>query len=244
MRFFRLGMLILILTLTSGEAFAQASDFTDLGDEIAGRTEGYVEWNAAFRTRGEILHNLDLNRGLTPSGSPLHPTPLDPGSNSLRHADMRLRLDLAAFSPVGDMALRSRVDVLDNLSFGSTPSGLPQSTVTQEPIQALSIKHVYAQVLTPLGLLAAGRMGSHWGLGMLTNSGDCFDCDSGDAADRVAFVTPLLGHIWAAAYDVSWSGPFATRRSEQRTIDLEPTTDVRSFTLAALRYRSDLSRDR
>ena len=32
-----------------------------------------------------------------------------------------------------------------------------------------------------IGYLAGGRMGHHWGLGMLGNGGDCPDCDSGDS---------------------------------------------------------------
>lgn len=244
-RYAAIAALVGALSLVAApQAFGQASDFTDLGDDIAQKRGTYIEWNADFRVRGELLNNLDLNRGLTPSGQPLYPTPLDPNSSTLSHGDMRLRMDLAAFSPIGDVALRSRVDVLDNLAFGSTPDGPPQATVTQRPVQALAIKHVYGQVLTPVGLLTAGRMGSDWGLGMLTNSGDCFDCDSGDAADRVAFVTPLMGHIWAFAYDIAWAGPDTPRANGQRAVSLEPSVDVRGLTFAALRYRSDLSRER
>jgi uncharacterized protein (TIGR04551 family) len=237
--------LVATLSLIPGKtAYGQSSDFTDLGDDIAARRNSSFEWSADFRLRGEALHNLDLNRGLTPSGQSLYPVPVHPSSSTLTHGDMRLRTDLAAFSPIGDVALRARVDVLDNLAFGSMPEGPPQSTVSQQPVQALSIKRVYGQVLTPFGLLAAGRMGSHWGLGMLTHGGDCFDCDSGDAADRVAFVTPVLGHIWAVAYDISWTGPTVARPSGQRLVGVEPSTDVRAVTLATLRYRSDVSRER
>ena len=35
------------------------------------------------------------------------------------------------------------------------------------------------------GLIAAGRMPNHWGLGILANSGDCIDCDFGDSVDRL-----------------------------------------------------------
>ena len=49
-------------------------------------------------------------------------------------------------------------------------------------------------------------MGSQWGLGMVANGGDCPDCDAGDVADRIAFITPLLGHLWAVAYDFTAVG--------------------------------------
>ncbi|MEZ4460218.1 MAG: hypothetical protein R3E66_10930 [bacterium] len=41
-------------------------------------------------------------------------------------------------------------------------------------------------------------------MGILTNAGDCRQCDSGDAADRVAFVSPMIGHILAVAYDIGF----------------------------------------
>lgn len=87
-------------------------------------------------------------------------------------------------------------------------------------------------------------MGSHWGLGMLTNGGDCADCDSGDSADRVAFVTPILGHVIAAAFDFSSSGPYRPRKIETRAVDVDPTTAVRTLTFAILSFRDELARDR
>ena len=39
-----------------------------------------------------------------------------------------------------------------------------------------------------------GRMGYHWGLGILHNGGNCLDCDYGDTYDRVAFAAGFSGH--------------------------------------------------
>jgi uncharacterized protein (TIGR04551 family) len=87
-------------------------------------------------------------------------------------------------------------------------------------------------------------MGSHWGLGILTNGGDCVDCDSGDAADRIAFITPIGGFIWAASFDFSATGPTVTAPSGQHAIDVDPTSDVRTVTVAFLRWKDDRARER
>jgi uncharacterized protein (TIGR04551 family) len=238
--------LVPLLVCLLQPAGARATGFTDIGQDIEAQSETTFLFHGALRVRGELLYNLDLDRGPTPSGQLLFPVPLaDPTSQWLTHADLRLRTDLAAYLPVAGLAVKLRMDVLDNLGLGSTPAGTPSTTTTQgAPPVALRVKRAYGEVLLPFGLLAAGRMGAHWGLGMLSNGGDCADCDSGDSADRIALITPLLGHLWALAYDFSSSGPFSARHSGQRTIDLDPTDDLRSVTLAFLAARSDQSRER
>jgi uncharacterized protein (TIGR04551 family) len=79
---------------------------------------------------------------------------------------------------------------------------------------------------------------------MLTNGGDCVDCDSGDAADRVALVTPLFGHLVAASFDLSAIGPLVARPNQVRPIDVEPRADARTVTFAVLRWRNELARTR
>lgn len=221
---------------TSAET--QERSFSDTGYGLETRPDGTFEARGYFRARGQSLHNLDLNHGLTPSGRPLYPTPLG-GGNTLTHGDFRLRVDGTAFSPVGTAAVHIRVDILDNLAIGSHPDAPPQTTISQEPVQAIAIRRAYAEMLTPFGLFTVGRMGSHWGLGILTHGGDDLDSDSGDSADRVAFITPIAGHIWALAYDNAFSGPQTLRPNGQRTIDLDPTDDVRAITFAFLRYETD-----
>ena len=86
------------------------------------------------------------------------------------------------------------------------------------------MKRAYGEALTPFGALAIGRMGSQWGLGMLANAGDCLDCDSGDAADRIAFVTSDRGHLWAVAYDFSaTAGHSLQRKRLAAAIDFAPS---------------------
>jgi len=93
-------------------------------------------------------------------------------------------------------------------------------------------------VLTPFGILAAGRMGAHFGLGIAANGGDCDDCDKGDAADRIAFVSPLAGHLFAVAFDVAARGPFTQSRDGGHAISLESTDSATGLTFAVLKMHA------
>jgi uncharacterized protein (TIGR04551 family) len=240
----RLLAALTVAALGSWASSAQATGFSDHGQDLRAEPESVFDLDGYLRMRGTLLHNLDLDRGTTPSGEVAYPVPIDdPTGQNLTTADMRLRTDLAAYWPTGGMAVKARLDFLDNVALGSSPEPNPSAAVRQEP-GIITVRRAWGEVLTPFGLLAAGRMGSHWGLGLLANGGDCDDCDSGDAADRVAFITPLLGHLWAVAYDFSASGPFVPARSEAHTIDLAPSANVHTITVAMLRYESDQSRRR
>ncbi|MCA9585415.1 MAG: TIGR04551 family protein [Myxococcales bacterium] len=225
---------------------AGATGFHEVGQDILPRERTEVEVSGYLRTRMEALHNLDLDRGLTPSGQPLFPvSEADPQAQTLTHADMRARADIKLYAPGSMVAVKARIDALDNLTLGSLPDGVPSAVTTQRsPADAIRVRRAYGELLLPIGLLAAGRMGTHWGLGMLANGGDCLDCDSSDASDRVAFLTPLAGHIFAAAYDFSATGPTVPRTLQARAIAVEPTTAVRTVTFAAMRYRDEEARAR
>lgn len=210
--------------------------FSSLGQGLWDRDEAGFAAAGLLRTRLEALSNLDLDHGVGPSGQPLFPSPLADGSDPLlTHADMRLRLDLAAFAPRGLVTVRGRLDVLDNLALGGAPAGPPTASIGQRPPAApLTLRRLWAEALLPFGVLAAGRMGSHWGLGLLTHGGDCHDCDRGDAADRVALAVPALGLVWAIAYDFTAIGPTQPRPNGSATLDLDPADDVRTWTFAAI----------
>ncbi len=225
---------------------AKATGFHEIGQDYLPRDKTEVELSGYFRTRGEALYNLDLDRGLTPSGLPLFPvSQADPRAQTLTHWDMRLRTDVALYAPGSMVGVKARFDVLDNVALGSLPEGVPSAVTTQRsPAEAIRVRRAWGELLLPFGFLAAGRMGTHWGLGMVANGGDCLDCDSADASDRLAFITPLAGHIWALAYDFSATGPLGQRTLQNRTIDLERTTNVRTVTFAWMSWRSDEVRER
>jgi uncharacterized protein (TIGR04551 family) len=235
----------LALAAVFAASTAQATGFSDYGRELGAEQTEHVQLDGYLRLRGEALYNLDLDRGPTPSGQLLYPVPVDdPKGQTLTRADMRWRTDLSVYAPGGMVAVKARIDAFDNVALGSAPEGIPAGSGTQRGDTILRIKRVWGEALTPVGLLAAGRMGSHWGLGMLTNGGDCLDCDSGDAADRIAFVTPLVGHLFALAYDFSATGPFVPDKANQRSIDFAPSASVHTVTFAVMNARQDAARRR
>lgn len=232
---------------------AWAGGLEQHGEDLYPREKFEVMLSGHLRVRGELLSNLDLDRGTTPSGRALYAVPLaDPTSQLLTSADLRLRTDVAVYAPFGGLAVKVRIDLLDDLQLGSTPSlspgtgaaPTPAASTTQLASSLFRIKWAWGEALTPFGLLAAGRMGNHWGLGMLANSGDCLDCNTTDAADRIAFVTPLFGHLWAAAYDFSAVGPLATRPGADKGYVLDPSSSVSTVSFAVMNVRTEEARRR
>lgn len=232
---------------------AHAGGLADHGVDLFPREKFEVQLGGYLRLRGEIFHNLDLDRGTTPSGRALYAVPLaEPTAQALTSADLKLRTDVAVYAPFGGLAVKARIDLLDDLQLGSTPSltpgtgaaPTPAASTTQLASSLFRLKWAWGEALTPFGLIAAGRMGNQWGLGMLANSGDCLDCNSTDAADRIAFVTPLVGHLWAAAYDFSAVGPLSTRPGRDKGYVLDPSTAVSTVTFAVMNVRTEDARKR
>jgi uncharacterized protein (TIGR04551 family) len=221
------------------------ADLAALGAELtprqyaAPRDRTEVVLHGALRTRGAYLYNLDLDRGLDAQGRPLFPVPLD-GGQALDAADLRARTDIAIYARGVGVAVKARIDWLDNVALGGDPDlagGSPATSGGQRPTTVV-VERAWAEALTPFGTLAAGRMGAHFGLGIAANGGDCEDCDHGDAADRLAFVTPLAGHLVALAYDIASSGPFTTSRDGGRLIGLDPSDRAAGPTLAILKVHA------
>jgi uncharacterized protein (TIGR04551 family) len=238
-----LGSLAAVAALLVSSS-ARATGFQEAGQDFIPRDKTEVDLSGYLRTRGEALYNLDLDRGLQPNGQPIFPvSQSDPTEQTLTHWDMRWRTDLRVYAPGSLVAVKARIDVLDNLALGSLPDGIPSSSGTQRsPADVVRVRRAYGELLLPFGLIDAGRMGTQWGLGMVANGGDCLDCDSADSADRVALITPMLGHIFALAYDFSATGPQAVRPNQNRTVGFEPSTDVRTATFAFLRWKDDDAR--
>jgi uncharacterized protein (TIGR04551 family) len=226
-------------------ALPVGADLAALGAELtprqyaAPRESTEITVHGALRARAASLYNLDLDRGLDASGKPVFPVPLG-GGQELDAADLRARTDLAIYARGVGVAVKARIDWLDNVALGGDPDlagGSPATSGGQRPTTVV-IKRAWAEALTPFGTLAVGRMGAHFGLGIAANGGDCEDCDHGDAADRLAFISPLAGHLVAIAYDIASSGPFTQSKDGGRTIGLEPSDRAGGPTLAIFKVHS------
>ncbi len=234
------------LNLVRYDPMRFAGDLSAFGAELAPRqyasprekTEVIV--HGILRVREAGLYNLDLDRGLDANGEPLFPLPLDPDAQLLEVGDIRARTDLAIYPRGVGVAVKARIDWLDNVSTGGMPDlrgGSPATTPGQRPSVA-TVKRAWGEVLTPIGTVVAGRTGVHFGLGILAHSGDCEDCDHGDAGDRAAIITPLADHLIAFAYDVAARGPFTPAPDGGHNILLEPSGSVSGPTFAAFKTHS------
>ena len=207
-----------------------------------------------FRVRADVFDDLDLSRGPTPStGTTIFPTPAAGGGrHTMTALDMRMRLEPEL--KVGQ-AVRffMRIDVLDNVAWGSTPNVLPSTTAqsyatTSAEVpsaginsvsDAIRVKRAWGEVTLPFGVLSAGRMGAliNWGTGFFVNDGSCISCDGGDAGDRIALTIPIANHFFTALYELSASGP-QTPLGFGQDVQADRRANVNTVALAFARYAS------
>ena len=227
------------------------ADLATLGAELtprlyaSPREKMEIVVHGALRVRDIQLYNLDLDRGLDSTGQPIAPIPLG-GGQRVDAMDLRARTDLAFYARGVGVAVKARIDWLDNVALGGDPdlsNGSPATSGGQNPSPVV-IKRAWGEALTPFGTLAVGRMGAHFGLGIAANGGDCEDCDHGDASDRAAFVMPLAGHLLAVAYDIASRGPFTPARDGGTTVSLEPSDKAAGPTVALLKIHSPATLER
>lgn len=234
------------------------------------------ELDGYYRLRTDWFSNFNLGfHSDLPSGAPFREAlscldTADPGaqgacSDTIGSANMRLRLE-PIINLSEKVSVHATIDVLDNVVLGATPDGVffNGGEPANIPINAFSggqvapeagrnyaydsvrVKRAWAEVMTPLGLLRFGRMPSHWGLGLLANSGAddpfhannyCLDCDFGDHADRVIFGTKIPGTRFRAAVGMDWGSSEPTagqtsiwaNRYEGQPWDLDDADDVRQW---------------
>lgn len=194
---------------------------------------------------------------------------------TIMSTNMRLHLE-PTFNIHSRARVRMTVDIFDNLVLGSTPEGeqmtsgprppnasLNSFASTQEVPQAgrnslydaIMVKHAWGEVDLPFGRLMFGRMPSHWGMGILANSGlcssyqawtvhhkgdpeRCMDSDFGDIADRIMFASkiPIVDLTVGFSWDFQASGLTSLNlQGQQRQLnpgqpyDLTPGDDVQQW---------------
>ena len=152
------------------------------------------------------------------------------GGHTLSYATMRMRLE-PQVNISDDIRIKMQLDMFDNMVLGSatdaafassgggyarspfaplTPfvtSGIPPQYALNSFNDSIIARRAWAEVRNRmLGELRFGRMGYHWGLGMVANGGDGLDSDYQTNVDRVMVITKQLGLYFMAAYDFSFSG--------------------------------------
>ncbi len=195
--------------------------------------------NGYLRIRPELFNKFDLNRGADPSGYYIFPpfqrqgSPASAGERTVFGVNMRFRFE-PTLNVSEEVRIKMQMDALDNMVFGSSPDyAFSRSEMANFTIfsnsqssptagfnslrNSIAVKRVYGEVSTPIwgGILRFGRMGSHWGLGMLRNDGNCLDCDRGDTVDRLMFVAePASGFFVTPMVDWNAVGPTSERSGE------------------------------
>jgi uncharacterized protein (TIGR04551 family) len=255
MRSTRTLMLCALLSAVLGSVETLAR--TGMGDPVQPWREkdpgAWLVMGGHLRLRSALFSHLDLDRpaGVVGAGSTrLWPQGEGPLDLTAGH-DLRLRLSPSLF--LGEVArVVLEVDLIDNVALGARPRFTPfrdaTGIVAAAPFAAqpslgdvATLRTAYGEVLLPVGVLAAGRMPSHFGLGIAANDGADIDDDFGDRADRVAFTMPVLGHVVSAAFDVGASGPRAFglgRAAGQGPAARQLSVAEQSLSLAFLRFHA------
>ena len=80
---------------------------------------------------------------------------------------------------------------------------------------SIQVRRAWAEVRNrTLGELRFGRMGSHWGLGMLANGGSGIDSDYQTDVDRIMLITRLAGITIFGAWDFTSEGLLYQERAD------------------------------
>ncbi len=216
-----------------------------------------------LRIRPELLYHMDLGRGEDPSGYQLFPrSPASARDRTIAGVNMRFRFE-PTFNISEEVRIRTQIDMLDNTMFGSTPdyafsrglatgyawdrdefglfsqSQQPQQSGINALTDSIRVKRLWGEVSTPVGILRFGRMGSHWGLGMVNNDGTRLDDDLGDNVDRIMFVAePVAGWYISPMIDFNIEGP-QTTRDTGAPVDLSNSDDAHALIIAAARRDTD-----
>jgi len=111
------------------------------------------------------------------------------------------------------------MDVLDDVVMGDNMSVMPASVFSLDPsntrmegvnndvlgrsTNSIMVKRAWMEFKLPVGLMRVGRQESHWGMGLLSNSGNGFDDSFGEnhygsTFDRVIFATRPVAIAQAA----------------------------------------------
>ncbi|MEW5742438.1 MAG: TIGR04551 family protein, partial [Myxococcota bacterium] len=227
-----------------------------------------VTLDGYLRVRPDLFYRMDLGRGADPAGYQLWGrSPISDVERTNAGVNMRLRVE-PTLNISEEVRIHTQIDALDNLVWGSTPdyafsrnagngywydrnefslfsfSEAPQRSGINSLQDSIAVKRVWGEVSTPIGILRLGRMGSHWGLGMMYNDGNGLDNDWGDTVDRVSFTAePIAGFYITPMLDWNVEGPSSVRLPEGgQPYDTSNSDEVHSYILAIARRDTESER--
>ncbi len=229
-----------------------------------------LTFDGYLRVRPDLFYKFDLGRDLdgaeaSRTGQTLWPRSPNSGADRTQTGvNTRFRFE-PTINVSEEVRIRTQIDALDNIVWGSTPDYAfsrngganywndrnefsvfsnsqvaPRSGINSLN-DSITMKRVWGEVSTPVGILRFGRMGSHWGLGIMHNDGNLIDNDWGDTVDRVSFTAePLAGFYVTPMVDLNVLGPTSLRLPEGgQPFNLSNSDDGLSYMVAVARRDTD-----
>jgi uncharacterized protein (TIGR04551 family) len=159
--------------------------------------EIHISDNLRIMTQLDLLDNLVL--GSTPNSYAMQPS-----SGATTTAS---KASNTGYSPVQYNGGYAPVNYAP-VSLFSTTQGPPVAGVNGWS-NSINVNRAWGEYMTPVGQIRFGRMASHWGLGMVANSGDGIDSDYQTTVDRIMFITGIksMDLYFGGAWDFPSTGP-------------------------------------
>ncbi|HUJ28061.1 MAG TPA: hypothetical protein VLW85_18700 [Myxococcales bacterium] len=158
---------------------------------------------AAAEVRFDGSYRLRFN---TDTDLALDDTGFLSGQKTWMEHRLRLTPKIVEIGEQGGIEIQASFDILSGIVAGdvsNTFAGYGLTDLTRRNglrAEGFDFRHLFTQIRLPIGLLQLGQMPSHWGMGMVTNSGegednvDFGDVRYGDIVDRLLFATrPFVG---------------------------------------------------
>ena len=228
----------------------RATGFTDIGQDIVPRDKprGRASHGYLRAARGAASTTSISIAGSTPSGQPLFPVPLSDPERAVAH-----RTRTCACAPTSRSTRRARRRGEGAHRHARQPRARQlagRHARRRRTTQRAPTRRDAREARVRRGADAV-RHRSPPGARAATGASACsptaataLDCDSGDAADRIAFISPLARPHLGVALRLQRDRPARTAPDGNRAIDVEPAVDVRTVTFALLQWKDDRPRER
>lgn len=177
-------------------AFLFATTAAGSASAVELRLDGY------YRARANLFHSLSLDadasgyegtRSFFEHRLRLAPQlRINPAVHVFADFDLLSALPFGAKAE-GDVAVGTESS--DGTAFAA-PEAFSESVIPGEDYrQSIFVRRAWAELYTPWVDLKVGRMGNHWGMGLLANDGGCDTCDYGDTVDRIMVSTSKIDPV-------------------------------------------------